>query len=298
MNKLVFSILIIASCNNSKTRYMSVKNETPQTKQDSIIGYAPVNGIKMYYEIHGEGTPLVLVHGGGSTIQTSFGRILPILAQHYNVIAVELQAHGHTNDRDAPESFQQDADDVAELLKHLKINKAHILGFSNGGQTSMQLAISHPALINKLVIVSAFYKREGAIPGFFDSMPNATLDNMPAPLRTAYLQVNDDQEGLIKMFTKDRDRMVNFQGWSDDQLKSIRASTFIIAGDQDVVTPEHAMKMSQLIPNAQLMILPGNHGSFIGEICSSDEGSKIPEMTVGVIEEFLDKKMETKKGMQ
>jgi pimeloyl-ACP methyl ester carboxylesterase len=289
MNKLVFSILIIASCNNSKSRYMSVKNETPQTKQDSIIGYAPVNGIKMYYEIHGNGTPLVLIHGGGSTIQTSFGRILPILAQHYKVIAVELQAHGHTNDRDAPESFQQDADDVAALLKHLKINKAHILGFSNGGQTSMQLAISHPELINKLVIVSAFYTRDGAIPGFFDSMPNATLNNMPALLKTAYLQINHDQEGLVKMFTKDRDRMVNFQGWSDDELKSIHAPAFIIAGDHDVVTPEHTVKMSQLIPKARLMILPGTHGSFIGEICSAEEGSKIPEMTVSLIEEFLDR---------
>jgi pimeloyl-ACP methyl ester carboxylesterase len=277
---------------------MSVKNETLQTKQDSIIGYAPVNGIKMYYEIHGEGTPLVLVHGGGSTIQTSFGRILPILAQHYKVIAVELQAHGHTNDRDAPESFQQDADDVAALLKHLKINKAHILGFSNGGQTSMQLAINHSEIVNKLVIISAFYKRDGAITGFFDSMPNATLDNMPAPLKAAYLHVNNDKEGLIKMFTKDRDRMVNFKGWSDEELKSIQAPAFIIAGDHDVVTPEHAMKMSQLIPNAQLMILPGTHGSFIGEICSSQEGSAIPEMTVGIIKEFLDKSVEGNKAKE
>jgi pimeloyl-ACP methyl ester carboxylesterase len=273
---------------------MSSNNETLQAKQESISGYAPVNGIKMYYEIHGEGTPLVLIHGGGSTIQTSFGRILPMLAQHYKVIAVELQAHGHTTDRDAPESFQQDADDVAALLKHLKINKAHILGFSNGGQTSMQLAISHPEIVNKLVIVSAFYKRDGAIAGFFDSMPNATLDNMPALLKTAYLQVNNDQEGLIKMFTKDKDRMVHFKGWSDDELKSIHAPAFIIAGDHDVVTPEHSVKMSQIIPNAQLMILPGTHGSFIGEICSAEEGSKIPEMTVGIIEEFLNKEIDAK----
>lgn len=273
---------------------MSTNNETSQKKHESISGYALVNGIKMYYEIHGEGTPLVLIHGGGSTIQTSFGRILPILAKQYKVIAVELQAHGRTSDRDVPESFEQDADDVAALLKHLKINKAHILGFSNGGQTTMQLAITHPEIVKKLVIVSAFYKRDGAIPGFFDSMPNATLDNMPAPLKAAYLQVNNDEKGLQTMFTKDRDRMVHFKGWSNDELKSIQAPAFIIAGDHDVVTPEHAVKMSKVIPNAQLMILPGTHGSFIGEICSAEEGSKIPEMAVGIIEEFLDKEVNLK----
>ena len=116
-------------------------------------GYAPVNGIHMYYEIHGSGAPLVLIHGGGSTITTSFGRMLPLLSHNRQVIAVELQAHGHTSDRDAPESFQQDADDVAALLQYLNIPKADILGFSNGGSTSLQLAIRHPHLVNKIVAI-------------------------------------------------------------------------------------------------------------------------------------------------
>lgn len=275
---------------------MPAENQTQQIKQDSISGYAPVNGLKMYYEIHfpagqagGNGTPLVLIHGGGSTIQTSFGKILPLLAQHYKVIAVELQAHGRTNDRNSPESFQQDANDVVALLQYLKIGKAHVLGFSNGGQTAMQIAISHPGIVNKLVLISSFYKRDGAIPGFFDSMPNATLDNMPAPLKTAYLKINNDPKGLQAMFEKDKGRMVNFKDWSDEDLKSIKASTFIICGDHDVVTPEHAVKMSQMITNTQLMILPGTHGSFIGEICTAEEGTKMPAITVSVIEEFLNK---------
>src|SRR5215467_14159922 len=99
-----------------------------QAKQKSVSGYAPMNGLDMYYEIHGEGKPLVLIHGGGSTIQTTFGTILPLLAEHYKVIAVELQAHGHTRDRDTPETFKQDADDIATLLSFLKINKADIFG--------------------------------------------------------------------------------------------------------------------------------------------------------------------------
>src|SRR6185436_18293307 len=175
---MILSLFFLFSCTNSRDKSMPATNEVKQVKKDS--GYAPVNGLKMYYEIHGDGLPLVLIHGGGSTIQTSFGKILPLLAEHYKVIAVELQAHGHTSDRDSPESFEQDADDVAALLQFLKINKAHILGFSNGGNTAMQIAIRHPELVNKLVPVSSFYKREGMMPGFWDGMQQATLENMPA----------------------------------------------------------------------------------------------------------------------
>jgi len=140
--------------------------------QDSN-GYALVNGIRMYYEIHGSGgMPLVLIHGGGSTIETTFGTILPLLARYGKVIAVELQAHGRTSDRDSAVSFEQDADDVAGLLIYLNIGKADIFGFSNGGNTAMQIAIRHPDLVNRLVIVSSFFKRNGLISGFFESMQN------------------------------------------------------------------------------------------------------------------------------
>ena len=105
---------------------------------------------------------------------------------------MELQAHGRTSDRNSPESFAQDAKDVITLLQYLKIPKADIMGFSNGGQTAMQIGISYPEMVNKLVLISCFYKRDGAFAGFFYSMPNAALDNMPAPLKTAYLQVHND----------------------------------------------------------------------------------------------------------
>jgi len=263
------------------------KSEDKQVNRDS--GYAPVNGIKMYYEIHGEGIPLVLIHGGGSTIKTSFGKILPLFAQHYQVIAVELQAHGHTSDRDSAESFEQDADDVAALLRFLNINKAHILGFSNGGNTAMQIAVRHPDLVNKLIPVSSFYKREGMIAGFWEAMQLASLENMPGPLMTYYLQINNDQKGLQTMFNKDKERMLQFKDWNDEVLRSIKARTLLINADHDVVTNEHAVKMSHIIPNAQLMILPGTHGSFIGEVCTAEEGSKMPEAVALMIKEFLDK---------
>lgn len=125
----------------------------------------------MYYEIHGNGAmPLVLIHGGGSTIETSFGNILPLLSGYFKVIAIELQAHGRTSDRDAAESFEQDADDVAALLQYLKTDKANFLGFSNGGTTAMQIAIRHPGMVNKMIVVSANYKKDGMITGFFEGI--------------------------------------------------------------------------------------------------------------------------------
>lgn len=261
------------------------KNKTAQMQ----TGYAPVNGLKMYYEIHGEGKPLVLIHGGGSTIQTSFSTILPMLAKNRKVIAVELQAHGRTADRNTPESFEQDAKDVVALLDYLKIDKADILGFSNGGHTTMQLGISHPDKVNKLVIISAFYKRDGAIEGFFEGMNNATLDNMPEYLKEAYLKVNDDTAGLRRMFERDRDRMLQFKGWSDEEISSIKAPSLIIIGTDDVVTKAHAAEMKKRIAGSELLVSLGNHGSFIGEGMSANQDSKIPAQVVGIIEKFLDK---------
>jgi pimeloyl-ACP methyl ester carboxylesterase len=136
-----------------------------ETKPDSTSGYASVNGLKMYYEIHGTGSPLILIHGGGSTIQTTFGRVLSSFAKTHKVIAVEMQAHGRTMDIGRPLSFEQDADDIAGLLKYLSIDEADIFGFSNGASTTLQVAIRHPELVNKIIVASTFYKKEGAQPG-------------------------------------------------------------------------------------------------------------------------------------
>jgi len=283
MTRLLISYIlffIIGSCQVTDAQTKVMKTKT---------GYANVNGIKLYYEIHGEGKPLVLIHGGGSTIQTTFGSVLHILAKKYTIIAVELQAHGHTSDRNAPETFQQDADDVAALLQQLGISKASFFGFSNGGTTSLQIAIRHPEVVDKIVVASGAYQREGFIPGFFEGMQHASLANMPKPLQDAFLKINPDTNALLTMHNKDRDRMIAFPDWSDDDLKSIKAPALIINGDKDVVTNDHVLKMSGLIPNAELMILPGVHGAYLGEVCTAVPGSKLPGMTVEVVEEFLEK---------
>ena len=249
--------------------------------------YAAINGLKLYYEIHGSGRPLVLLHGGGSTIESNFGRILPRLAATHQVIAVESQSHGHTADIDRPTSFEQDADDVAALLQELQIEKADIIGFSNGGTTALQLAIRHPQLVNKLVLASTTYKRDGMPPGFFEGMQQATLDNMPKPLQEAYLKANPDPRGLQAMFHRDATRMINFKDIPDSSIQAIQSPALVINGAADVVSNEHALELSRKLPHAQLAILPGGHGDYIGEICAPNKTSKLPEMVVGMIEEFL-----------
>jgi len=250
--------------------------------------YANVNGLHMYYEIHGNGMPLVLIPGGGSTIESTYGRVLPVLAKNFQVIAVELQAHGHTPDIDRPLSFEQDADDVAALLKLVKIDKADIMGFSNGGTTALQIAIRHPDLINKLVLLSTTFKRSGLPPGFFEGFKNATMEKMlPQALKDAYLKANPDPKGLQRMFNRDVARMTSFKDIDDELIKAIKAPALVVNGDTDVVRPEHALELFHLLPHAKLAIIPGGHGEYIGEIMSTNKDSKIPLLVTAMIEEFL-----------
>ncbi len=256
------------------------------TTTENTGQYADVHGLKMYYEIHGSGMPLVLIHGGGSTLQTTFGRVIPLLAKHHQVIAVEMQAHGHTRDIDRPLSFEQDADDVAELLKQLKIDKADVFGFSNGASTTLQMAIRHPGLVNKIIVASTFYNKSGAQPWFFDMMKNATFETMPQPFKDAFLKINPDSNALHQMYLRDVTRMQNFVEITDEQMKSIKAPSFIIISDNDVVTPEHAVAMYRMLPQSKLAIFPGGHGEYIGEITMPQDSTVIAG-TVSMIENFL-----------
>ena len=205
--------------------------------QDSSSGYASVNGLKMYYEIHGKGAPLVLIHGGGSTIQTSFGRVLHSFAKDRQVIAVELQGHGHTPDINRPETFEQDADDVAAILKYLKIENADFFGFSNGGNTTMQIAIRYPNLVRKIILGSAFFKKDGIYPHIWESLNHSRLKDMPQLLKDAYKQVAPDSNGLSTMYKKDKKRMVEFKDWKAEDIHSINVPALIIIGDEDIVRP-------------------------------------------------------------
>jgi len=186
-------------------------------------GYAPVNGIKMYYEIHGtgEGVPLVLLHGGGSTIEVTFSKVLPIFAQHRKVIAVEEQGHGRTTGRDQPVRFETSADDVAALLAYLNIQRADIFGFSNGASVALQVAIRHPERVRKLVFASSMTRKDGASPQFWSFIEQADFSDMPQPLKEAFLKVNPDPQKLRSMHDKDLERMRNFKDVSDRDIRSV-----------------------------------------------------------------------------
>jgi len=286
---ILLSLLALASCSNTeKTEATDTNMPTPTN--DSLTfksGYSDVNGIKMYYEIYGEGKPLVLIHGGGSTIQTSFGRVIPLFSKDRQLICVELQAHGRTGDRNAELSFEQDADDVAALLKNLNIDKADVLGFSNGGNTALQMAIRHPEVCNNIVAASVLLKRDGTFPQFWAFMENGTFDQMPQQYKDAYLSVNPDSAKLLNMFHKCAYRMVHLQDFPDAQIKSIQAPVLLINGDADVATNEHVVAMSKLIPNCRLAIIPGGHGAYIGEITTLKKDYKDTDFIVPLIENFL-----------
>lgn len=275
--------MIAASCASADNLSSTTTSALPQGH------YAAINGLNLYYELHGktDGVPLVLLHGGGSTIEVTFGRILPFLAKHHRIIAVEEQGHGRTSDREAPVRFETSANDVAALLKHLKIEQADLFGFSNGASVALQVAIRHPQLVQKLVFASSMTKRDGAYPQLWEFMQQADISNMPQPLKDAFLKVNPDPEKLKTMHDKDAERMRNFQDVPDEDLKSIRAETLILLGDRDIVKPEQAVELTRQIPNARLMILPGGHGDYLGEAVMTQRETRYPELTAGLVEEFL-----------
>lgn len=265
---------------------------TPPTLRSEPLesGHAPVNGLEMYYEVHGrrDGVPLVLLHGGGSTIEVTFGRVLPVFARNRRVIAVEEQGHGRTSDRDAPVSFETSADDVAALLRYLEVGEADLFGFSNGASVALQVAIRHPELVRKLVFASSITTRDGAYPQLWEFMEQADFSNMPQPLKDAFLRVNPDERQLRTMHDKDAARMRGFRDVPDELVRSVRASTLIVLGDRDIVKPEHALELTELIPRSRLLILPGGHGDYLGEAVATQTDSSYPELTARLIEEFLD----------
>jgi len=199
-----------------------------------------------------------------------------------------MQAHGRTNDIDRDFTFEQDADDIATLLNYLNIPKADIFGFSNGGQTTLQVAIRHPQAVNKIIVASIGFSRDGYQPWFWDVMNNATFEGMPQALKDAFLKVNPDQERLLKMYHRDSTRMQKFGGWSDDVIKSITCPAFIVFGDNDVATPEHAVHMSRLISGSRLAIFPGGHGDYLGEHSTGNTDTKLHETFARMVVSFLD----------
>jgi pimeloyl-ACP methyl ester carboxylesterase len=217
-------------------------------------GYAVVNGLKMHYETYGAGKPLVVLHGAFGWA-TNF----PTLAKTRQVIAVELQGHGHTADIDRPLSLEQLADDVAALLKDLDIKQADFFGYSMGGNVALAIAIRHPNLVGKVAVNGSHY---GSIDDAYEPENLKQFKSLPANfappiLKDHYDRVAPDPKQWPVLVAKVKKMGLEFKGFARQDVKAIKAPVLITLGDRDGVRPEHAVEMFRLIPNAQLVIFPG-----------------------------------------
>jgi pimeloyl-ACP methyl ester carboxylesterase len=246
-----------------------------QTRTTTAVktGYAPVNGLNLYYEIHGTGEPLILLHGGLGAGEM-FGEIMPLLSNARRVIAVDLQAHGRTADIDRPLSLEAMADDIAALIKHLGIEKADVMGYSLGGGVALRTAIQHPDVVRKLVLVSTAFKRDGWYPEVLAGMAQvgagAAESMKQTPMYQLYARIAPRPADWPVLLTKIGELLRKDYDWSKE-VAAIKAPTLLVFGDADAVRTAHAVQFFELLgggkkdagwdgsgmSNARLAILPG-----------------------------------------
>jgi pimeloyl-ACP methyl ester carboxylesterase len=230
--------------------------------------YAPVNELDMYYEVHGEGRPLLLLHGAYMTADM-MGSLATGLATTRQVIVPEMQAHGRTADADRPITYEQMADDTAALMRHLELDQADVFGYSMGGATALQLAIRHPALVRRLVVASAGYRYDSMPPEALAMFPSITPEMFAgSPMESEYKRLAPDPEHFPTLVEKLKTLDTTDFAWPEDDVRGIAAPTLIVLGDSDGVRLEHAVEMFRLrgggvmgdlagMPESQLAVLPG-----------------------------------------
>ncbi len=263
---------------------------TPETPPQT--GYAPVNGLQMYYEIHGSGgTPLLLLHGGLFNIDLQFGGLISGLATDRQVIAADFQGHGRTNDIDRPLRSADLAADVVGLLEHLGVGHADVFGFSVGGATALHLAVTHPELVRKLIVSSASFHPDGDRPENKEAVPELTVEMIAGtPMEQQYRAKSPHPDRLQTLLDKLGAFDEGFPGWSDDDIAGIAAPTLITLGDCDAVTLDHAVRFLRLrggdvngdfvgVPSSQLAVFPGTTHFF---------GLARTELVLDVVLTFLD----------
>ncbi len=236
-------------------------------------GYAPVHGLEMYYEVHGEGQPLVLLHGGAGSTEMFSGVIQP-LSEGRQVILADLQAHGRTADIDRPLRYELMGDDVAALAEHLHLGKVDLMGYSLGAGAALRATMQHPDIVRRLVVVSTTFRRDGWYPEVRDAMSQGTPESAeamkPSPMYQVYSRIAPRPQDWPVLFAKLADMLRRDYDWSEE-VKKIKASTMLVFGDSDSVQPAHAVEFFELLgggkedagwdgskmPKARLAILPG-----------------------------------------
>lgn len=240
----LFITALILSAFSQQAQPGTQKNAQPSKK-----GYAPVNGLQLYYEIYGSGQPLVLLHGGLGAIEM-FGPNIQTLASSHQVIAVDLQGHGRTADIDRPISVEYMADDIAALLKYLDIKQADIIGYSMGGGVAFQTAIRHPEVVRKLVVMSTPIRRNAFHPEILAQQvqlgPEAAEFMKQTPMYEMYARLAPRPGDWKRLITKIGETMKIDYDWSE-KIKAIRVPVLLIAGDADIFRPSHAVEIFELL---------------------------------------------------
>ncbi len=216
-------------------------------RQEPTTGYAPVNGLKMYYEVHGHGDPVVLLHGAFGTISNEWAAWIGELSKTRKVIAVEMQGHGRTADIDREFSYDSLADDVAALLDYLKVPKADLIGYSMGAGVAMQCAIRHPDKVRKVVSISGVFRYDGWVKEALDLFPQLTPEMlMGSPIETEYKQLSPTPDEFPKFVKRVMAMDLKPYDFGADKLKATPAPMFFIHGDADGVRLDHIAEMFRL----------------------------------------------------
>lgn len=238
-------------------------------------GFAPVGDLWMYYEVHGSGgTPLLLLHGGLFSIDLQFGELLPLLAADRQVVAVDLQGHGRTNDIDRPLTSAHLAGDIVALLGQLGLDQVDVFGFSVGGAVALDLAVNHPELVRRLVVSSASFHPDGDRGENAEAVGALTVDMIAGtPMEQEYRAKSPHPDRLQELLDKLGTFDEGFPGWTDEQIRAIPAPTLITVGDCDAVRLDHVVRFLQLrggdvngdfvgVPASQLAVFPGTTHFF------------------------------------
>jgi pimeloyl-ACP methyl ester carboxylesterase len=267
---VAFSTLAVAACIFAVANQQQQASAQPKKPADKKTGYAPVNGLKMYYEITGEGKPAVYIHPVVSHCALVSG-----LTKNRQWMAMDLQAHGRTADIDRPMTCEQHADDIAALLKHLKIEQADFFGDSFGGTIAVMMAVRHPELVRRIVSHGGSF---APYPGTAGDRPPADADYVKWQ-REEYQKIAPDPKQWPTLYDKATKSLFTWKGFSPEQLKAIKAPVLIACGDHDLIPVERCAEWSRMIPNAQLAVIPdSSHFALFSE----------PEKLLLTIAAFLD----------
>jgi len=226
---------------------MTLVTADVSAQQKPTTGYAPVNGVKMYYEVHGSGEPVVLLHGAFMTITNNWTGWIGELSKTRKVIAVEMQGHGRTADIPRDITYENLADDVAALLEQLKIPRADLIGYSMGGAVAMQCAIRHPDKVRKVVVISSMFRRDGMVKEALDAFPKLTADAFKgSPIEAEYKKLSPTPDEFPNFVKRILATASKGHDLGADKLKATTAPMFLIHVDADGIRLEHVAEMFRL----------------------------------------------------